>query len=343
MVIRYTDSAAKNDVTPDFAPRKRKPSLFELLMIFLLGIILSITLSVLILNKMALIVCLCLLLSAAGWYVILSIAQSRDLVLATEFQNALFASALGFSNKFCLIIKRDGSIIYTDRGFQRMFPTLVSERDISIVGMVKHGRISLSDKEKIYEAIDRGFYDTSVVEICDSSGTVNKLVLSVEPIVRPSGFLLIRAREYIEQRAGEEDNTLAQSQPHSPENLLLTKSSLTLFANVMARMNAGIYITDPDGVIIYANHLLEQWLAYRETEIMAANLKLPDILHQNNSESVAIAPENFEGEFVLKTKNNRLIKAFINQKVIYGDNQKSLGCIAIVNNRIEKKSTSPSW
>ena len=43
-------------------------------------------------------------------YAEIQLQRSRDMVLSTEFQNALFASALGINNKFCLIIKRDGNI-----------------------------------------------------------------------------------------------------------------------------------------------------------------------------------------------------------------------------------------
>ena len=111
MAIRYTDFISRKDAPSDFMPRDRKPTVFELMLIFVFALALSVSLPVFILDKMMLIFWMCLMLSLAGWYVIVEITRSRDLILATEFQNALFASALGFNNKFCLIIKREGSIV----------------------------------------------------------------------------------------------------------------------------------------------------------------------------------------------------------------------------------------
>ena len=307
----------------DFAPRGRKPTIFGLTVIFLLAIGLSVTLPVLMLDKMALVFWLCLLLASTGWYVLLSMTQSRDLVLATEFQNALFASALGSSNKFCLIIKREGSIVYTDRGFQSMFPDLIKERNVTLVGMMKYGRVAAADKDKIYTAIDRGTDEKIIFEIYSGDNKINKIVLSIEPIVRPSGFLLLRAREYVEER-GRKKSDPVENSVQIRENLLFSKVNLSLLADVMNRMNIGIYLTDPAGVIVYANPLIEQWLAYSEGEMTGTKLTLQDI-------AATITPENFEGELTLKTKKNGTVKTFINQKTIQGDTQNLLGCVALVN------------
>lgn len=332
MAIRYTDFSANDAMRPDFMPRKRKPTPQELVLIFLAALAISIILPVFVLNKMALIFWLSLLLAVGGWYVITEIVRSRDLVLATEFQNALFASALGFNNKFCLIIRREGSIVYMDNGFQKMFPGAVRERVVSIAGMLRHGKVAALDKERIFSAIDKGVYDKIIFDIAGSDNLPTRIVLSLEPIIRPSGFILLRAREFIE--TGARNAPEAKHLP--PGNPLLTKSSITLFAYIMDRMNTGVYMTDPTGAMIYANRLMEQWLGYRESEIITGNLSLKDIVHQGGSDPGTISPDNFEGEVTLRKKEGGLIKAFINQKVITGDDRKSLGCVAIINNIVER-------
>ena len=334
MAIRYTDFISRKDAPSDFMPRDRKPTVFELMLIFVFALALSVSLPVFILDKMMLIFWMCLMLSLAGWYVIVELTRSRDLILATEFQNALFASALGFNNKFCLIIKREGSIVYMDNGFQKMFPELVRERMISIAGMLKHGKVATIDKEKIFSALDRGVYDKIIFDIRTSDNQTVKIVMSLEPIIRPSGFILLRAREFVEQRSRE--GAPAEPKVQNTGNPLLTKSSITLFAYIMDRMNTGVYMTDPTGMIIYANRLTEQWLGYRESEIITTNLTLKDIVHQGSSDPGTISPENFEGEVTLRKKEGGLIKAFINQKVILGDEDKLLGCVALINNIVEK-------
>ena len=190
------------------------------------------------------------------------------------------------------------------------------------------------DKEKIFSALDRGVYDTIIFDIRTSDNQTVKIVMSLEPIIRPSGFILLRAREFVEQRSRE--GAPAEPKVQNTGNPLLTKSSITLFAYIMDRMNTGVYMTDPTGMIIYANRLTEQWLGYRESEIITTNLTLKDIVHQGSSDPGTISPENFEGEVTLRKKEGGLIKAFINQKVILGDEDKLLGCVALINNIVEK-------
>lgn len=336
MALRYTDFVSGSSTPKDFVVRKRKPTLFELALIFLFALVMSVTLPVMVLDKMMLIFWLCLLLGIAGWYVIIEIQRNRDLVLATEFQNALFASALGFNNKFCLIIKREGNIVYMDSGFQKMFPDLLKERPISIAGMLKHGKAGTADKEKVFAAIERGVYDKVIFDVIGKDGISNRIVMSVEPIVRPAGFILLRAREYIEQRMGDK-STGGDAMPNNP---LLSRSSITLFSYIMDRMNTGVYMTDPSGNIIYANPLMEQWLAFRDGEMISSSLSLRDIVHQGSSHPGAISPGNFEGEVTLQKKEGGLIKAFVNQKIIIGDDKKALGCVALINNIVERDATA---
>lgn len=337
MAIRYTDSIANKEAVSDFTPRDRKPTVLTLMLIFIFALALSIVLPLIILDKMALVFWLCLMLTLAGWYVIVEITRSRDLILATEFQNALFASALGFNNKFCLIIKREGSIVYMDNGFQKMFPELVRERNVTIAGMLKHGKVGMVEREKVFSALDHGVYDKIIFDIRSSDNSVTKIVMSLEPIIRPSGFILLRAREFVEQRSRE--GVPSEPKVQNTGNPLLTKSSITLFAYIMDRMNTGVYMTDPTGMIIYANRLVEQWLAYRESEIINTNLTLKEIVHQSSSDQGTISPGNFEGEVTLRKKEGGLINAFINQKVILSDDGKMLGCVALINNIAEKDPT----
>jgi two-component system cell cycle sensor histidine kinase/response regulator CckA len=337
MANRYTDKLIKGD-TRDFVPRDRKPTVFELTLIFLFALGLSVTLPVFLFDKMTLVFWLCLLLALAGWYVILELTRSRDLVLATEFQNALFASALGFNNKFCLIIKREGNIVYMDNGFQKMFPELIRERNVSVAGMLKHGKVGAMEKEKIFAALDRGVYDKVIFDITTAGGQFSKIVMSLEPIIRPSGFILLRARDFIERPNRE--GAAGEPRVSASANPLLSKSSITLFAYVMDRMNTGVYMTDATGLIIYANRLVEQWLAFRESEIINTNLTLKDIVHQGSSDPGAISPESFEGEVNLRKKEGGLIKTFINQKVILGEDGRLLGSVALVNNIVDKEPST---
>ncbi|MDE3061051.1 MAG: PAS domain-containing protein [Pseudomonadota bacterium] len=310
-MTRYTDNHTSVSAK-DFVIRRRPPTLLQLLLLFLSVLMVSLPAVLTISSKTALCAILFGILGAAGWYVILHIQRHRDLLLATEFQNALFASALGVHSKFCLIIRRDGSIVYMDQSFQALFPGFLKESRRTVPDLLKHARVSAEDSDRVFAAIGRGVYDKVIFDIEDSVQLPHRVVISIEPILRPSGFILLRGREFVE-RAGEA----------SAEKPLLPRSTITLFSYVMDMMQVGVYMTDPAGGIIYANPLLEQWLGFREGEIASHNLSVKDIVNR--------LPDEYEGEALLQKKGGGQLKAFVNQKIIRDEQQKVLGHTALVH------------
>lgn len=325
MPIRYTDMDMTTSGAQDFVIRRRAPTIPQFAFILFIAILIALSLIAAVMDKTTLALILVLLTGIVGWYVMLILQRSRDMVLATEFQNALFASALGINNKFCLIIKRDGNIIYLDRSFQEMFPDFIKQSRRTIDMLLDHGKVSREESSKIFSAIERGVYDKVLFDIRSSDGRYYKIVMSVEPILRPSGFILLRGREFVEQRSAAESNGAKLPSP-------LNKSNITLFSYIMDSMNMGVYMTDPTGNLIYANPTLEHWLGYQEGEISARNLSLQDIIYQNSSRTDTIEPDDFEGEVTLQKKVGGTLKAFINQKVIRNEQQALMGCTALLHN-----------
>lgn len=328
MTVRYTDLDFGDSGVRDFVIRKRIPTIPQLFIIFLSAILIAISVAVSITDKVALISILLILSITLGWYVIIQIQRNRDLLLATEFQNALFASALGLNNKFCLIIKRDGTIIYLDRSFQDMFPDFLRQPRRSIDILLEQGRVSREDSAKIFRAVEQGVYEKVIFDIRGAGNQFYKIVMSIEPIIRPTGFTLLRGREYIESRVEDESPAAAASYG------ALNKSTITLFSHVMDTMNMGVYMTGPLGNIIYANPILESWLGYKEGEITLKNISLQDLVHTTNPRTESIEPDNYEGEIMLQKKTGGMMKCFINQKIIRNDQGKMMGCTALVHNFI---------
>jgi two-component system cell cycle sensor histidine kinase/response regulator CckA len=329
MSIRYSDLDNGSNGTRDFVIRKRTPTILQLVIIFLSVLLIATSISIAAQDRIQMLIILFIMIIIVGWYVIVVIQRNRDLVLATEFQNALFASALGLNNKFCMIIKRDGNIVYIDRAFQEIFPDFVKQSRRTIDLLLEQGNVSREDSNKIYAAIEQGVYNKVVFEI-RGSGKRHKMIMAIEPIMRPSGFILLRGREYIETRSEEEFITSGASPS------LMNKSSITLFSHVMDSMNMGVYMTGPNGSMVYVNPVLEQWLGYKEGEISSGNLFLQDIISQGGKRSETIEPDNFEGEVMLQKKTGGLMKSFINQKVIRDEQGKIMGCTALVHNFVEQ-------
>lgn len=330
MAIRYTDLDPATSGVHDFVIRKRTPTIVQLFVLFITILVVTFFGIMFVTDKFTLAFMLTLLLCGAGWYVVMQIQRNNDLLLATEFQNALFASALGINNKFCMIIRRNGNVVYLDRMFQEIFPDFLRQPKRTIDVLLELGKVSREESEKVFTAIERGVYEKVVFEIRGSDNRFNKIVMSIEPILRPSGFILLRGREYVESRAALDPTT--KLTPSS----LMSKTTITLFSYVMDTMNMGVYMTGPTGNIIYINPVLEQWLGYSEGEVLSSNLALQDIIQQNGTRPDSIEPDNFEGEIILQKKTGGVMKSFINQKVIRDDEHKIMGCTALVHHFIDQ-------
>jgi PAS domain S-box-containing protein len=329
MPIRYSDINTTAGAG-DFVVRYRPPTPMHLVALFAFVLIISIGISFAAINRTAQSFLLIFGICATGWYAVVNLQRSRDTVLATEFQNALFASALGINSKFCLITRRDGSIVYIDRSFQEMFPDFSHEPRRTVDTLLDHGNVSHADKERIFSAIERGVYDKAIFNIRAKSGVSYKIVMSVEPILRPSGYILLRGREYVVRSSANDSDT--------PADNFLEKSTISLFSYVVDSMNMGVYMVGPDGQIVYANPVIEQWLGFRDGEITGSNLSLQDIVAHGKDRPESIKPDNYEGDILLRKKNGTTVSAFINQKIICDNNGKLIGCTAVVHQVSEAAS-----
>lgn len=326
MPTRYSDLDSAISGARDFVIRGRTPTSVQMGIIFVCTLIIAVGIGLYAATKLEMVATLFMLFSILGWYVMIQMQRNRDLVMTTEFQNALFASALGINNKFCLIIKRDGNIVYLDRSFQTLFPDFMKLPRRTVDELLEYGRVTPEDSEKIITAIEAGIFDKVIYDIRASDGQFFKIVMSVEPILRPSGFILLRGREFVEKRGQN-----GSPPPSSGLAPMLSRSTTTLFSYVMDSMDMGIYMTDPAGGVIYANRLLEHWLGYDENEIASGGLTLQDLYH-SGGRAESITPDNFEGEISLHKKAGGALPAFINQKVIRDEQGKIIGCTAIISN-----------
>lgn len=334
MPIRYSDFRKRSDAPADFTVRRYNPSLLKMILLFFLALAAGIGITALLLPPLPFIIALTVVMAGLGTYVLLKLQRTRDLIIATEFQNALFASALGHNSRFCLILTREGAITYMDQGLQRMFPDLLRDRQISLAGLLKLGRVGGVEREKLLDAVQRGRADRVRLEMRSADGRPHPVALTLQPIARPSGFILLRGED---DAAGAAPSPLPAPAPAAPANPLLSRSSIALFAAVMDRMAMGLYLTDMRGQLLYANAVLERWLSFAAGEIAAGNLTLRDVVHGVSAQD-ALAPGDFEGENSLLKKQGGIIKAYVNQKIIYGDHHMPLGCVALITNMVESDS-----
>lgn len=322
--VRYTDMGLDAIGARDFVARRRAPTIGQIVIVITSCFLIGVSLTISIHDVPALLATLFALFIILGWYVSLHLMRTRDMLLATEFQNALFASAMGLHNKFCMIIKRDGTIVYLDRAFQELFPDMLKFSNRSVEMLLRHGKVSKEDFNRVIAAIDKDTYEKVIFDITDAQGFVHHVIVSVEPIMRPAGFTMLRGREFIEDRNGQEMTS------HNGTRLL-NKSSIMLFSHVMESMKMGIYISSPNGSIVYCNPLLEEWLGYADGEIITRNLTIGHLVPLRRNDGLSNEPMDFEGIAQLEKKIGGFVKAFLNQRIIYNEQKQIMGCTAIVH------------
>jgi PAS domain-containing protein len=343
MTIRFADILASGKNAPkindrqDFVVRERRPVWQTLLMMFAAVLPVSLFLSMVVHDTIIFAEILFVLLGSLGTYVVFVVQRTRDLVLATEFQNALFSSALGHSNKFCLIIKNDSTIAYIDRSFQEMFPNFHKEPRRAIDVLLEYGKVSKEDRKAVFAAIEKRAYGKIVFDITDSRNKNHRIMMSIEPITRPKGFMLLRGREFVEKRV------LGPQLPGNDKAPIYSKENLNIFSYITDSMDIGAYMIDLFGNITYANLTLEQWLDFDEDEITSRQLSLKDIVSQTGIKVFIEELKNYEGEALLQRKIGGHIKATINQKAMYDEQGAIIGYVALVQQHKENMPSESSY
>jgi len=192
--FRFVDLDSRQSLHKQFVARKRSPGLTEQFLMCLTIILTSVAMILMIHNQLGLIAVLFTMVGVSTVYVTSQTNRSRELLHATEFQNALFASALIKDARFCLITGRDGVIVYLNPEFVSRFPNMRLGNNIR--EWLTQGNSPPADSERVIESIGNDTDQKFPISIKDCDGQKLSLLLSVEPIVgRLSGFMLLRASQ----------------------------------------------------------------------------------------------------------------------------------------------------
>ena len=327
MPLSKTSSSAdlRSAALPDFIARRRIPPVVVLAGVLSAVLLVVLALVLLVPDRAYLAICLTVLIGAAVFYVTTTVQRAYDLLIATEFQNTLFSSAIGISHKFCLIMKQDGTITYLDRAFQEMFPSFFQQPHRTLDVWLEQAKVAREEREEILAALERGGFSRVVCVMRTSGDGYYKLVLSLEPIVRPHGFILLRGREFIENRATADAPGVFQKFDQ------LNRSFISLFSQVVSTMNMGVCMAGPAGNILYANRVLEQWLGFGDGEIISCGFNLSNIIQLERDPRDYIELIDREAPVQLQMKHGGIVRVFLSQRVIFDDQKKVLGCVALLH------------
>jgi PAS domain-containing protein len=255
------------------------------------------------------------------------IMRNYDQMMATEFQNLFFASSARLHSRFCLILRKDGSISYYDPGFQEMFPDFTNTGLLTLQKLFDITNVDDAESSAIFDSLAENQFGRAVVNLY-ANGKTQKTMMTIDPLPRPSGFFLLRGRDYVER----------SDQPQAAEAPAAATDMTTEWLKLMEDSTVGAYTTLGNGKLDFTNGLFEQSLGYKPGEMQADDITLQQLIEGAGQEGGSIQLEEFSGEVTFKTKAGQLLQGTLNQKLRKGATGAIEGAIATVDFDATKKN-----
>lgn len=246
--------------------------------------------------------------------------QHNDLIMATEFENMLFAAAASLGSSFCLFLKTDGTIVYCNDGTRDLFPRITYDESRALDELLDDGNVSQADRNRIYSALSSGSKETLIFPITDGDNNRIDFILTIEPLKRPNGYFVLRGRRYYPER---------KQSVKLPDNLRTT--SLEKINSVLDHVAEGIYTTNKHGTVEFMNEPLTKHLGYKASTITEKKTTLTSVVY----EATGYKPGEFDvcdykGEVLLQYRSGKLGKAELHQWINRDKDGNITGCSGIV-------------
>ncbi len=185
--MRFADNDLTKVALIDFVPRNRSRSVVQLVFAFVCAIIVILATRSFAETESSqdtatFVVCIALtVLCAISVYFR---RRSDDLVLATEFQNLLYSSAASIGSQFCIIAKRDGTVVHCSSGISELFNGFPYPVSQALEGFYIEGRIPKFDQDKINDALLMDERKSMLIKISTAMG-ISDMVINIDPLPRP--------------------------------------------------------------------------------------------------------------------------------------------------------------
>lgn len=184
-----------NPKQDDFVVRRRFPTVREMAQICLAAIIVVLGVTILVRNETLLGSLLCVVVGTVTLYLGRHIEKQQKVINATEFMNALFSSALCRGQKFCCIVRADGEIVYLDRGFQELFPEYMEQAKRELDLLFSMHDVAAEHRNRLTSLIANSSDGQVAFSAPTGSNRITQsLTVTVEPILRPKGYSLVRGK-----------------------------------------------------------------------------------------------------------------------------------------------------
>lgn len=323
MSIRFSDNILGNIQDTGFIVRDRIPRSLQILLLFL-GIFDLICFSAYLTDDSGVnITFLIVLLSSLGLLggiIFFLVRRFHRVILATEFQNAMFASATQIGTRFCFITNSDGLLFYVDYGFQKVFANFVSSGSRTLKELTAFTEMSKEISNSVFETLKKGKSSNFVWSFKDASGAPVTMVTTIDAIARPKGYFMIRGRDYVQKRVADK-----------PDDKDMLMDSLSLLQQTLYNLAGGIIVADHHGRVVHVNGEMEKWLGYDPGEIMNNPLLIKQVFYQYVGYEVGtMLLNNFDGDVILSRKDHTMATVKLHQRALTRDGH-TIGICAIAD------------
>lgn len=324
MTIRFSDNVISEVEASDFVARNRIPRSIQIVIIFLAAFNI-ICFSAYAMNESgisaAFLAILVLSIGTLGAVTFFFINRFRKIILATEFQTAMLASATQLGTRFCFIVNAEGVIYYVDHGFQKFFTSFVDSGSRTLKSLLAFTELPVEMGNKIFAILRQNKSDHLMLTFPGKNGQPVHIMTSIDVIPRPKGYFIIRGRDYVEKRSAEKSVGV-----HDDD-----KAALVLLEQSLYHVSGGILIANNNGRIIHVNGEFERWLGYATGEVVGSKLRIGQIFTQYaGHDSGILFLHDFDGEVFIQRKDRSVIPASVHQILLSVENQ-ALGVSAVVD------------
>lgn len=307
--MRYSESQPGYSTQLDFVPRHRRAQITQVIIACIIATLAIFVLHFAVASGSTLYGAIgsVMVVALLGFFVVYRKQQNLDLVMTTEYQNMLFAQAASQGSILCLIVRRDGTIVYANDGLRTLFPNAAYGDAQSLTALFEQGGVLQPDRERFENAMASGKGEKVVFALKNKEGISQDYILTLQPLARPAGFVVIRAREYKDTRAG------TQVLPD-----LLRATTVEKLDHLLSKTPCAHYVTDAFGGFEYVNPAFEQLLGYEPGDLRNNKATLRSVLYQLNRQAVSddYTLADFRGEALLTKRNSELANVLLNQTLM---------------------------
>ncbi|ACZ49348.1 putative histidine kinase sensor protein [Anaplasma centrale str. Israel] len=307
MKKRYTDNEQNNKV--DFVARDYGISKIKAAAVLILPLLCVFSIYLFgIENGYVSMVFNCLFTSTTVLVILQKLSRYPKIIATIEYQNMIFANALNHDTEFCLILKSNGDVVYSDARFNARFKNL-GRRPFNLFSILKLGNLSDDEIARFLDALKnkspvRTYFSVS------KKNSVSNFSLILDPIAdnpQVDATQEVTFRLFLNPLSRPQDYFVLKA-------MKITKEEV--HERLLHRHKVGSYLLNQDGVIISAN---ENFLRIFELESIKRHTLFSDFLSKNQSDAAG-------DEVIFTTATGTMFKAHVTQEVFYDKSNNSYTC-----------------